>query len=116
VLLLRLLLLLLLQNVSQSDNFYHFTLQLAAPYVASSASSSSSSSSARPAGRSWVLGCYTNDERREWLEAILNAKLPVKQQVCVCVCPVVIQRWYRAAFQLSCVAAAKMVPVGASLW
>jgi hypothetical protein len=74
-----------LQNVSQSDNFYHFTLQLPAPYVASSSSSrpgSGGSSSARPAGRSWVLGCYTNDERREWLEAILNAKLPAKQQVC----------------------------------
>jgi hypothetical protein len=27
------------------------------------------------------LCCYTDDEQKEWLEALLNAKLPVKQQV-----------------------------------
>jgi hypothetical protein len=56
--------------VSQSDGFYRFTLQLA-PY-------STPNSSAAPA---WTLGTHTNDERREWLEAILNASRPAEQQV-----------------------------------
>eukprot|EP00878_Enallax_costatus_P033256 GHUV01036663.1.p1 GENE.GHUV01036663.1~~GHUV01036663.1.p1 ORF type:complete len:481 (+),score=164.59 GHUV01036663.1:745-2187(+) len=60
--------------VSQSDNFYHFTLQLAAPHGGGGWGS-------KPVGRSWILGCYTNDERREWLESIFNAKLPSSQQI-----------------------------------
>jgi hypothetical protein len=56
--------------VSQADGFYRFTLQLA-PY-------STPNSSTAPA---WTLGTHTNDERREWLEAILNASRPAEQQV-----------------------------------
>ncbi|KAF8060333.1 FH6 [Scenedesmus sp. PABB004] len=54
--------------VSTSDNVYHFTLQFAPPYVGGR-------------GRAWVLGAWTNDLRREWLEAILNARLPASQQL-----------------------------------
>lgn len=58
------------QQVSQSEGFYHFTLQLA-PY----------SAPATTAAIQWVLGTHTNDERREWLESILNASRPAEQQV-----------------------------------
>lgn len=36
---------------------------------------------AKVAGKTWTLGCYTNDERRQWMEAILNARLPATEQV-----------------------------------
>lgn len=60
------------QQVFQSENFYRFTLQL--PGSSSTGSSSGS-------GSTWLLGCYTNDERREWLEAVVNASRPLSQQV-----------------------------------
>jgi hypothetical protein len=56
-----------------------------------------------------VLGCYTNDERREWLEAILNAKLPTKQQVC---CLMVILMQVYGCLVLCCETAAKDVSFG----
>jgi hypothetical protein len=59
-----------MQQVAQSDGFYRFNLQLAAY--------SSTSSSSAPC---WTLGAHTNDERREWLEAVLNASRPADQQI-----------------------------------
>jgi hypothetical protein len=63
-----------LKAVSESENFYHFTLVLPGGFVPRPGGP-------KPHSRSWILGCYTKDERREWLEAILNARLPVDQQV-----------------------------------
>jgi hypothetical protein len=94
------------QAVSQSDNLYHFTLQLpptplpdSDPAVLTQQQQQQPSSSGGaitpwsagpPAAAAlgsratkpcaWTLGCYTNDERREWIEAIFNARLPADEQ------------------------------------
>jgi hypothetical protein len=60
-----------MQQVCHSEGFYRFSLQLA-PY---------SGNSTGAFARTWHLGVHTNDLRREWLEALVNASLPTAQQV-----------------------------------
>lgn len=72
------------QEVTESENFYHFTLHW--PNAPSTSSSSSywtqlAYGGAR-LGRTWVLGCHTRGDRQQWIEAVLNAQRPAEEQVC----------------------------------
>jgi hypothetical protein len=77
-----------LQEVTESDAFYHFSLYWPdAPSAAANASYFSSGywAGTKP-GRTWVLGCHTRGDRQQWMEAILNAQRPADEQVQYGVC------------------------------
>ena len=49
-----------ISQVAQGEGYYRFTLAL--PGAGSGGGA-----------QTWMLGAHTNDERRDWLEALLNA-------------------------------------------
>ena len=56
-------------QVAQGEGYYRFTLALPAGGGGCGA-------------QTWMLGAHTNDERRDWLEALLNASRCVQGRAC----------------------------------
>jgi hypothetical protein len=74
-----------MQEIAESDPFYHFSLYWpdAPPAAANSSYWNLVSGYSSKPGRTWMLGCYTRGDRQQWMEAILNAQRPANEQVCV---------------------------------